>query len=48
MRLLNNDDFTASLAWSTCNSAGVSPENKEQKFINLNGFEYCQALAQNP
>ena len=40
MRLLNNDDFTASLAWSTCNSAGVSPENKKKKIINLTEFEY--------
>ena len=27
-RFKNIDDFTASLAWSTCNSAGVSPEKK--------------------
>ena len=26
-RFRNNDETTASLAWSTCSSAGVSPEN---------------------
>ena len=25
-RFENNDETTASLAWSTCSSAGVSPE----------------------
>ena len=29
-RFINIDDFTASLAWSTCNSAGVSPEKNEK------------------
>ena len=29
-RIINIDDFTASLAWSTCNSAGVSPEKNEK------------------
>ena len=38
MRLLNNDDFTASLAWSTCNSAGVSPENKGKKQLKKHRF----------
>ena len=30
-RFKSIDDFTASLAWSTCNSAGVSPEKKQMR-----------------
>ena len=36
-RFKNNDETTASLAWSTCNSAGVSPEiEKSYKYSDFN------------
>ena len=34
-RFENNDETTASLAWSTCSSAGVSPE-KEKSYKKIN------------
>ena len=32
-RFKNNDETTASLAWSTCSSAGVSPKIENHKSI---------------
>ena len=39
-RIKNNDETTASLAWSTCSSAGVSPERKK----SLKYFRFYQSI----